>query len=854
MYDGTFKCVEEIVVGDLLMGDDSTPRTVLNTTSGRGQLYDVIQKKGYDYTVNANHILTLKASNADMVRYVKGIGNYRCRWMEKKTVDGNKTIAVREKSCATEQDAKNYLSMMQNSENYICYGDSIDISIGEYMKLSKFAKGFLKGYTVPVEYDCEAIYMNELESERYQLTDGERQILINKLKGDLVVDPYALGYWLGDGTSAGSEITTAEEEIVEYFEEFAHSKNLRFNNKGNKPYKYTISSDRTGKRDRNSFMNFLRRYNLVNNKHIPRDYLITTRSNRLRLLAGIIDSDGSYTNNTYDMCFKSERLTDDIIALARSLGFKATKVATKKTCTNGASGPVTGDYFRFHISGNRLDEIPVLLDRKRAYSSENIDKNCNVTGINVVPSEIGNYYGFELDGNGRFLLEDYTVTHNSTTTGHLIFDLGGIPEREMKKLRDEAEALGKGSFAFAFYMDRQKEERERGVTIKATTKEFFTDSKHYTIIDAPGHRDFIKNMITGSSQADVALIMVPADGNFATSLAKGNIKAGEVQGQTRQHSLLINLLGVKQIIIGVNKMDCDVAQYKKERFDEVANEMKSTLLKVGFKKDYIKNSVPIIPISGWVGDNLISKSEKMDWWKGCDVTSLSGRKVHIDTLGDALENFVEIPERFPDKALRIPISGVYKIKGTGDVLAGRVEQGLVKPGQEVIFLPTHTDANKCCGKIFTIEMHHKALKEAGPGKNIGMNIKGLSKSNMPRDGDIMILASDTSLRPVKNFTMQVKVLTHPGELKVGYTPIAFVRTSRSAVKMIEIKWKIGKSTGNKKLKNPRFIKDGEMAEIVFEPQQPFVVDTFENCEGLGRVAIMEGNSVVMLGKCIATEY
>merc|ERR1712201_57281 len=194
--------------------------------------------------------------------------------------------------------------------------------------------------------------------------------------------------------------------------------------------------------------------------------------------------------------------------------------------------------------------------------------------------------------------------------GRLLFELGGIPERELEKLRAEADALGKSSFAFAFYMDRQKEERERGVTISCTTKEFFTDKWHYTIIDAPGHRDFIKNMITGASQADVALIMVPADGNFTTAIAKGNHKAGEIQGQTRQHSRLINLLGVKQIACG---------GYKKARYEEVSNEMKSMLVKVGWKKDMVEKGIPFLPISGWMGDNLLKKQDhkgtvNMDWW------------------------------------------------------------------------------------------------------------------------------------------------------------------------------------------------------------------------------------------------
>jgi elongation factor 1-alpha len=231
----------------------------------------------------------------------------------------------------------------------------------------------------------------------------------------------------------------------------------------------------------------------------------------------------------------------------------------------------------------------------------------------------------------------------STTTGRLIFELGGIPEREMQKLRDEADRLGKGSFAFAFYMDRQKEERERGVTISCTTKEFFTTTKHYTVIDAPGHRNFIKNMITGASQADVALLMIPADGNFTTAIAKGNHKAGEVPGQTRQHALLINLLGVKQLIVGVNKMDADMALYKEERFNEIRDEMDRMLIRVGWPKKFVEESVPKLPISGWKGDNLIVASTNMDWWKGTDI-KVGKETIHLHTLLDALEKMVTIPE------------------------------------------------------------------------------------------------------------------------------------------------------------------------------------------------------------------
>merc|ERR1712194_959399 len=208
------------------------------------------------------------------------------------------------------------------------------------------------------------------------------------------------------------------------------------------------------------------------------------------------------------------------------------------------------------------------------------------------------------------------------------------------------------------------------------------------------------NMITGASQADVAMIMVPADGNFTTAIQRGNHKAGEIQGQTRQHSRLINLLGVKRIIIGINKMDCDAAKYKQSCYDEIANEMKNMLIKVGWKKDFIDGNVPYMPISGWCGDNLVKKTTNMDWWKGADV-KVGSETIHIDTLYDALDKMCRVPERPIDAPMRLPISGIYKIKGVGDVLAGRVEQGIVKP--------------------------NKSVPEAKPGDNVGMNVKNLDK-------------------------------------------------------------------------------------------------------------------------------
>jgi len=440
----------------------------------------------------------------------------------------------------------------------------------------------------------------------------------------------------------------------------------------------------------------------------------------------------------------------------------------------------------------------------------------------------------------------------STTTGRLIFELGGLPERELDKLKQEAERLGKGSFAFAFYMDRQKEERERGVTIACTTKEFYTEKWHYTVIDAPGHRDFIKNMISGAAQADVGVLMVPADGNFVTAIQKGNHKAGEVQGQTRQHARLINLLGVKQLVCGVNKMDTNDGTngtYSEARYTEISTEMNRMLKLVGWPPGFVDKKVPIIPISGWNGDNLLTKSDNMAWWKGQKVKISKEKAMVVVTLLDALNEFVQPAARDPEKKMRLPISGVYKIKGVGDVLTGRVEQGNVVCGMDVIFLPTHTASTACPGKIFTVEMHHKRLEEGGKsGDNIGMNIKALNKDNMPRVGDVMIYKEDDTLATSENFSAQVSVLDIPGSIKPGYSPIGHVRCGRAACRLVKICWRMGKETGGEKAEGAMELKTNDQAEAVFVPQQPMVVDSFANCEGLARIAFLDGNSAVMLGK------
>lgn len=433
----------------------------------------------------------------------------------------------------------------------------------------------------------------------------------------------------------------------------------------------------------------------------------------------------------------------------------------------------------------------------------------------------------------------------STTTGHLIFKLGGISEREMQKLQQEADNLGKSSFAFAYYMDKDKAERERGVTINCTTKEFFTDSYHYTIVDAPGHRDYVKNMITGAGCADVALLLVPAEaGGFETAIAKGDHKTGEIQGQTRQHARLLGLLGIEKLIVGVNKMDS--VDWSEQRFNEIKEEMSKMITQAGFK---IKQ-VPFIPFSGFKGENLVEQTDKMPWYKGFEVNLSKTEKVTGVTLYDALEKVAKPPKRNPDAQVRVPINGIYKIKGVGDVITGRVEQGTINAGDVCRVVPRGLSGLK----VFSIEMHHKTWPNAKPGDNVGMNMKGLDKSNMPKVGDVITLEKDPLCLPVKSFVAQVAVQEHPGQLKPGFSPCVHVRTAKSACKMTKINWKISKKTGDEKVENPQFLERAEQAEIVFEPQQPIFVEEFDKCEGLGRIAVMDSNSLVMLGKVISVEY
>jgi len=415
----------------------------------------------------------------------------------------------------------------------------------------------------------------------------------------------------------------------------------------------------------------------------------------------------------------------------------------------------------------------------------------------------------------------------------------------MEKLQAYAEEKGKSSFGFAYYLDTCKEERERGVTIQCNTKEFFTDKYHYTIVDAPGHKDYIKNMITGSATADVGLLLVPAEkGGFEAAIAKADAKLGVEEGQTRQHARLLYLLGVEQLIVGINKMDS--CQWSEDRFNEIKEEFVKMLQLIGFKP----KKIPFIPYSGFNGDNLVEKSDKCPWYKGWRANVTPKKVVEGFTIVEALNNFIQPPKREPTLPVRLPISNIYNIKGVGQIICGTVEQGTLLPGDVIGIVPSGLKDKK----IFSIEQHKKVLEKAGPGDSVGLSIKGISKDEKVQPGDIIYVQKDGNCLPTKSFTAMVSVQEHPGILKPGYAPVVFCRTAKVACKMTKILWKMGKKTGGQKLENPPHLEQYENAEVEFEPSAPLFVEPFEKCAALGRIAVMDSNRLKMLGKVTGTVH
>ncbi len=400
----------------------------------------------------------------------------------------------------------------------------------------------------------------------------------------------------------------------------------------------------------------------------------------------------------------------------------------------------------------------------------------------------------------------------STTVGRLLFDSGAIEEQVMRKLKEEAERLGKGGFEFAFVMDGLKEERERGVTIDLSHKKFQTPKYDFTIIDAPGHRDFIKNMITGASQADAAVLVVGSEG---------------VQAQTKEHAFLCKTLGVGQVIVACNKMD--LAKYDQAKFDAVKNDAVALLKSVGYKVD----TVQIIPIASYPGDNVVKKSTNMAWYTG-------------PTLLEALDK-LSPPEKPTNLPLRMPLQDVYNIKGIGVVPVGRVETGIMKVGDKIIVMPAR-EGKGVTGEVKSIEMHHEAIQEAEPGDNVGFNVRGIEQKDIAR-GDVLGKV-DNPPTVATEFTAQLVVLNHPTVITAGYTPVFHIHTAQVACQFVELVKKINPATGETLQDKPDFIKNGDVAVVKIKPMQPVVIEKQKDIPKLAKFAVRDSGSTVAAGMCV----
>mgnify|MGYP000362532745 CR=1 FL=1 len=402
----------------------------------------------------------------------------------------------------------------------------------------------------------------------------------------------------------------------------------------------------------------------------------------------------------------------------------------------------------------------------------------------------------------------------STTVGRLLFELGAIDEHTIRRYREEAEKIGKATFEFAWVMDKLKEERERGLTIDIAHKKLETDKYYFTIIDAPGHRDFVKNMITGASQADAAVLVV--------DVAQRDEKGG-LMPQTKEHVFLARTLGIGQIIAAINKMDA--VNYDQKKYEEVKALLEKLFQIVGYKKDQIT----YLPISGLKGDNVVKKSENMPWWDG-------------PTLVEAINN-LKVPEKPIDLPLRIPVQDVYSITGIGTVPVGRVETGVLKVGDKVIFEPPGVG-----GEVKSIEMHHEAIPQAVPGDNIGFNVRGVGKRDIRR-GDVCGHA-DKPPTVAKEFTAQIVVLQHPSAITVGYTPVFHAHTAQVACRIVELISKLDPRTGNILEKNPKFLKTGDAGVIRVQPTRPMVIEKVKEIPPLGRFAIRDMGITVAAGMVV----
>ncbi|CAL5971389.1 Elongation_factor 1-alpha [Hexamita inflata] len=407
----------------------------------------------------------------------------------------------------------------------------------------------------------------------------------------------------------------------------------------------------------------------------------------------------------------------------------------------------------------------------------------------------------------------------STLAGHLIYKCGDIDKSILVENERKANKIGKGFLKYAWVLDQLYDERKRGITINISLQKIETKKFIVTIIDTPGHRDFIQNMISGSSQADVAILVV--------SSIHGEFEAGiSNEGQTREHAILALTLGIKTIIVAVNKMD--KVNYSETRYTEIKTEMQKTFKLIGYKHwedfDYI-------PLSGQEGDNIIETSANTPWYNGKSLVEC------IDSL--------KVPKHPNDKPLRISIQDVYKVKGVGTVPVGRVESGELIPGMKIVFAPAGLNT-----EVRSIEMHHQNIEKAIQGDYIGFNIMGLCKFDLKRGyvaGDI----NNDAPKGCEYFKANVIIINHPTKICPGYTPTINCHTTHITCKFDKFLAKLNFRTFKVETENPTEAYNGECILIKIVPTKPLCIESFDQYPALGRFAVRDMRCTVAIG--IVTE-
>ena len=794
MYDGKIKMIQNIKKGDLLMGDDSTPRTVLETTTGSGELYEIIPLNGDRYKVNKNHILCFKISSVDTVCFDKSRNRFKIRWMElinNIPVIKEKRLPVEFSKIESENELKNIDKLKR------C--DIVELTFEQYINLPTNTKTSLKLYKTGIEFP----------------------------EKELIIDPYMIGYWLGDGTSTQSVITTQDSTVVKYFKTNLgkYKCYLQYRNNTNK-YSYGITGN--GTIGGNLFLTTLKNLNLIDNKHIPDIYKYNSRENRLKLLAGLIDSDGHYQKERnifeFSQSLYHEKLIDDVIYLCRSLGFACYK--NKKNTTWTYKGiKKTGETWRINIMGEDIEKIPTLCQRKRE-SKRISPKNVLVTAIDkILICKQEKYYGFELDGNGRFLLGDFSVTHNSTLIGTLISgekDNGrGLARSHVFVYPHELQTGRTSAISHQIigYDYEGKIVNYQGLGKLSWQEIVQKSSKIISILDLAGHEKYLKTTILGlaSSFPDICMIIVDANNG--------------IKPMTKEHILLCVTLKIPFIIV-VTKID--ICKERTNILQETKQSINKFLKYPGIRRlpFHIKSEDDILTSI----KNIYTESITPIFYLSCTTgEGIDYLKYFFNILNkknrEKLDDFVEFH-----------IDHVFSVYGFGTVLGGHLINGTITVGDKLLIGPNNGEYENVI--VRSIHCKKIPLQTIDSGSYVCLGIKKIDKNNIKRGN--VIISQNAHKLSVKTFSAKITVLkAQSTTIRVGYEPILHCYAIRQVIKILNI---IDKKNSRNILVDDECLRNGDSANVIFKfkynPQYIKIGSRFILCEGKTKI-IGEVSNIIL---------